>query len=179
MNNKQLSFIKYEQQAAGELEYAIDFSDMDHAKFAEAAGGKGYVLKDPSRIDEVVEAALNENVPTIVDVHVDPNAAPLPGKIVNAIDFSDMDHAKFAEAAGGKGYVLKDPSRIDEVVEAALNENVPNVDVHVDPNAAPLPGKIVNEEAINYGKWATDQSLKIKIRLDEIPPISVAAKRFL
>ena len=23
---------------------------MDHAKFAEAAGGKGYVLKDPSRI---------------------------------------------------------------------------------------------------------------------------------
>ena len=71
MNNKQLSFIKYEQQAAGELEYAIDFSDMDHAKFE--AGGKGYVLKDPSRIDEVVEAALNENVPTIVDVHVDPN----------------------------------------------------------------------------------------------------------
>ena len=118
MNNKQLSFIKYEQQAAGELEYAIDFSDMDHAKFAEAAGGKGYVLKDPSRIDEVVEAALNENVPTIVDVHV-------------------------------------------------------------DPNAAPLPGKIVNEEAINYGKWAYDQSLKIKLDFDEIPPISVAAKRFL
>ena len=25
LNNKQLSFIKYEQQAAGELEYAIDF----------------------------------------------------------------------------------------------------------------------------------------------------------
>ena len=38
-----------------------------------SAGGKGYVLKDPSRIDEVVEATLNENVPTIVDVHVDPN----------------------------------------------------------------------------------------------------------
>ena len=83
LNNKQLSFIKYEQQAAGELEYAIDFSDMDHAKFAEAAGGKGYVLKDPNRIDEIVEAALNENVPTVVDVHVDPNAAPLPGQIVN------------------------------------------------------------------------------------------------
>ena len=39
MNNKQLSFIKYEQQA-GELEYAIDFSDMDHAKFAEAQAVK-------------------------------------------------------------------------------------------------------------------------------------------
>ena len=44
---------------------------------------------------------------------------------------------------------------------------------------APLPGKIVNEEAINYGKWATDQSLKIKLDFDEIPPISVVAKRFL
>lgn len=119
MNNKQLSFIKYEQQAAGELEYAIDFSDMDHAKFAEAAGGKGYVLKDPSRIDEVVEAALNENVPTIVDVHV-------------------------------------------------------------DSNAAPLPGKIVNEEAINYGKWAYRSITEDKkLDFDEIPPISVAAKRFL
>lgn len=28
LNNKQLAFIKYEQQAAGELEYAVDFSDM-------------------------------------------------------------------------------------------------------------------------------------------------------
>ncbi|MDU6794101.1 MAG: thiamine pyrophosphate-dependent enzyme, partial [Staphylococcus sp.] len=119
LNNKQLSFIKYEQQAAGELEYAIDFSDMDHAKFAEAAGGKGYVLKDPNRIDEIVEAALNENVPTVVDVHV-------------------------------------------------------------DPNAAPLPGQIVNEEAYGYGKWAYRSITEDKeFDFDKVPPISVAAKRFL
>ena len=55
LNNKQLAFIKYEQQAAGELEYAIDFSDMDHAKFAEAAGGKGYTVRDVSRLDDIVE----------------------------------------------------------------------------------------------------------------------------
>ncbi|ARJ13106.1 pyruvate oxidase [Staphylococcus lugdunensis] len=119
MNNKQLSFIKYEQQAAGELEYAIDFSDMNHAKFAEAAGGKGYVLKDPNQIDDVVQAALAENQPTIVDVHV-------------------------------------------------------------DPNAAPLPGKIVNDEALGYGKWAYRSVTEDKhLDLDQIPPISVAVKRFL
>ncbi|ARJ28816.1 pyruvate oxidase [Staphylococcus lugdunensis] len=119
MNNKQLSFIKYEQQAAGELEYAIDFSDMNHAKFAEAAGGKGYVLKDPNLIDDVVQAALAENQPTIVDVHV-------------------------------------------------------------DPNAAPLPGKIVNDEALGYGKWAYRSVTEDKhLDLDQIPPISVAVKRFL
>ncbi len=119
LNNKQLAFIKYEQQAAGELEYAIDFSDMDHAKFAEAAGGKGYTVKDASRLDDIVEEAMSQNVPTIVDVHV-------------------------------------------------------------DPNAAPLPGKIVNSEALGYGKWAYRSITEDKhLDFDQIPPISVATKRFL
>ncbi|MBE2136498.1 pyruvate oxidase [Staphylococcus argenteus] len=117
LNNKQLAFIKYEQQAAGELEYAVDFSDMDHAKFAEAAGGKGYTIKSASEVDAIVEEALAQDVPTIVDVYV-------------------------------------------------------------DPNAAPLPGKIVNEEALGYGKWAF-RSITEDKHLDQIPPISVAAKRFL
>ncbi|HCJ4824061.1 TPA: pyruvate oxidase [Staphylococcus aureus] len=119
LNNKQLAFIKYEQQAAGELEYAVDFSDMDHAKFAEAAGGKGYTIKSASEVDAIVEEALAQDVPTIVDVYV-------------------------------------------------------------DPNAAPLPGKIVNEEALGYGKWAFRSIIEDKhLDLDQIPPISVAAKRFL
>ena len=119
LNNKQLAFIKYEQQAAGDLEYAVDFSDMDHAKFAEAAGGKGYTIKSASEVDAIVEEALAQDVPTIVDVYV-------------------------------------------------------------DPNAAPLPGKIVNEEALGYGKWAFRSITEDKhLDLDQIPPISVAAKRFL
>lgn len=119
LNNKQLAFIKYEQQAAGELEYAVDFSDMDHAKFAEAAGGNGYTIKSASEVDAIVEEALAQDVPTIVDVYV-------------------------------------------------------------DPNAAPLPGKIVNEEALGYGKWAFRSITEDKhLDLDQIPPISVAAKRFL
>lgn len=119
LNNKQLAFIKYEQQAAGELEYAVDFSDMDHAKFAEAAGGKGYTIKNASEVDAIVEEALAQDVPTIVDVYV-------------------------------------------------------------DPNAAPLPGKIVNDEALGYGKWAFRSITEDKhLDLDQIPPISVAAKRFL
>jgi len=82
LNNQELSFIKYEQQAAGELEYGIDFSDMDFAKFAESCGGIGYTLKDPEAIDEVVQTAMQQTKPTVVNVYVDPNAAPLPGKIV-------------------------------------------------------------------------------------------------
>ncbi|WP_398574430.1 pyruvate oxidase [Staphylococcus equorum] len=82
LNNEQLSFIKYEQQAAGELEYAINFTDIDLARFAESCGGIGYTLTDPHRIDEVVEEAMTQNSPTIVNVYVDETAVPLPGKIV-------------------------------------------------------------------------------------------------
>ncbi len=44
---------------------------MDHAKFA-GAGGKGYTIKSASEVNR-----SHASVPTIVDVYVDPNAAPL------------------------------------------------------------------------------------------------------
>lgn len=99
LNNQELSFIKYEQQAAGELEYAINFTDMDLAKFAESCGGVGYTLKDPNRIDEVVEEAMSQDKPTIVNVYVDPNAAPLPGKIVKdeAINYGKWAYRSITE----------------------------------------------------------------------------------
>lgn len=82
---------------------------------------------------------------------------------------------------GGKGYTIKSASEVDAIVEEALAQDVPTiVDVYVDPNAAPLPGKIVNEEALGYGKWAFRSITEDKyLDLDQIPPISVAAKRFL
>ncbi len=40
--------------------------------------------------------------------------------------------------------------------------------------------KFVNEEALGYGKWAFRSITEDKyLDLDQIPPISVAAKRFL
>ncbi|MCG3412928.1 pyruvate oxidase [Staphylococcus massiliensis] len=119
LNNQELSFIKYEQQAAGELEYGVDFHDLDFAKFAENCGGIGYTLKDPKDIDAVVQTAFQQSKPTIVNVHVDPNAAPLPGKI--------------------------------------------------------LP-----EEAKNYMKWMYRSITEDKeLKIDELPPMSEAVKRFL
>ncbi len=32
---------------------------MDHAKFAEAAGGKGYTIKSASEVDAIVEEATS------------------------------------------------------------------------------------------------------------------------
>ncbi|MGZ9549430.1 pyruvate oxidase, partial [Staphylococcus epidermidis] len=78
------------------------------------------------------------------------------------------------------GYTLKDPSRVDDVVAEALEQDRPTiVNVYVDSTAAPLPGKIVKDEAINYGKWAYRSITEDrKLDWDEIPPLSTAAKRF-
>lgn len=82
LNNQELSFIKYEQQAAGELEYAIDLGDIDFAKFAESCGGIGYTVTDVEDLGPTLNKAKDANQPVIVNVKVDPDAAPLPGKII-------------------------------------------------------------------------------------------------
>ncbi|MCO7176276.1 pyruvate oxidase [Sporolactobacillus kofuensis] len=87
LNNKQLAFIKYEQQSAGQLKYAVDFGDIDYAKFAEACGGVGYRVEKYEDLQPALEKAKASEVPVILDVVVDVDAAPLPGKIV-------MDEAK-------------------------------------------------------------------------------------
>ncbi|GAB4074634.1 pyruvate oxidase [Barrientosiimonas marina] len=82
LNNSELSFIKYEQQSAGELEYGIELGDIDYAKFAESCNGIGYTVTEPEQIAPTLEKAKNANKPVVVNVWVDPDAAPLPGKII-------------------------------------------------------------------------------------------------
>ena len=83
MNNKILGMIRWEQIAfLGNPEYGIEFSPIDFVKFAEACGGKGFSIKKIEEIKPVIHEAMMENqVPVIVDAHVDPFEAPLPPKI--------------------------------------------------------------------------------------------------
>ncbi|MBC1500739.1 pyruvate oxidase [Listeria weihenstephanensis] len=82
LNNKELSFIKYEQQSAGELNYAIDLPDINYAQFAESCGGLGFRVETFDELEPAFKAARNASLPVIIDIAVDSNAAPLPGKIV-------------------------------------------------------------------------------------------------
>ena len=83
MNNKILGMIRWEQIAfLGNPEYGVEFSPIDFVKFAEACGGKGFSIKKIEEIKPVIHEAMMENqVPVIVDAHVDPFEAPLPPKI--------------------------------------------------------------------------------------------------
>lgn len=93
LNNRQLSFIKYEQQAAGELNYAIDLPNIDYAMFAEACGGKGIKVDKYEDLDQAMQTAKTADVPVILDVAVDTDAAPLPGKIImdEALGYSKFE----------------------------------------------------------------------------------------
>jgi len=83
INNKILAMIRWEQIAfLGNPEYGVEFSPIDFVKFAEACGGKGFSIKKIEEIKPIIHEAMMENqVPVIVDAHVDPFEAPLPPKI--------------------------------------------------------------------------------------------------
>jgi pyruvate dehydrogenase (quinone)/pyruvate oxidase len=82
VHNNVLGQIKWEQIVfLGNPEYVCDLQDIDFAKFAEACGGVGISVRDPGDIRSAYEQAFSNGRPTVIDVYVDPNEPPMPGKI--------------------------------------------------------------------------------------------------
>lgn len=65
----------------GKPEVGMEFSSIDYAKFAEACGGKGYSIKEPSEVDAVMHEAMSHEKPTIIEAYVDPFDPPMPPKL--------------------------------------------------------------------------------------------------
>lgn len=52
IKNNTLGLIRWEQMAfLGNPEYGVAFSPIDYVRFAEACGGKGYVISEPSEVN--------------------------------------------------------------------------------------------------------------------------------
>jgi pyruvate dehydrogenase (quinone) len=82
VNNNTLAMIKWEQMVMdGNPEYACELSPIDYAAFARACGGKGYRIEDPSICGEILEEALAEPGPVVIDAIVDPFEPPMPPKV--------------------------------------------------------------------------------------------------
>lgn len=74
--------IRWEQMAfLGNPEFGVEFTPIDYAKFADACGGKGYTLREPDQVKPVLNEAMNDNKPTIVEVYVDPFDPPMPPQV--------------------------------------------------------------------------------------------------
>ncbi|HWR14305.1 MAG TPA: thiamine pyrophosphate-dependent enzyme [Terriglobales bacterium] len=93
IKNNYLGQIKWEQMVfLGNPEFGVDLSPIDFAAFAHACGGVGYHAEKPGEIGNTMEQFLASPGPAILEAVVDPNTAPMPGKI-------KMEQAlKFAES---------------------------------------------------------------------------------
>lgn len=80
LNNSRIGMIKYEQEAAGHLEYATELQEIDFAQFAKSCGGEGYHVKTFEDLGPAFDMAKASNKPVIIDVEIDLEP-PLPGKI--------------------------------------------------------------------------------------------------
>ncbi|HEU4625406.1 MAG TPA: thiamine pyrophosphate-dependent enzyme [Steroidobacteraceae bacterium] len=93
LKNNSLGQIKWEQIGMeGNPEFGCDLQPIDFAAFARACGGVGYTIDDPAACGSMLERALNEPGPVVIEAVIDPNEPPLPPKIT-------FEQAKnFAEA---------------------------------------------------------------------------------
>src|ERR1700733_8924032 len=93
-NNSSLGQILWEQMVLGYPEYGVRFPQpvADYAAWATACGGYGAKIDSPKKVEATIKEALAFDGPALVDIDVDPNEPPLPGKVA-------YDQAKkFAQA---------------------------------------------------------------------------------
>jgi pyruvate dehydrogenase (quinone) len=82
-NNDSLGQILWEQMVLGYPEHGVRYHRpaSNFAPWAEACGGFGAKVSRAADLRDAVAAALAHDGPALVDVDVDPNEPPLPGKI--------------------------------------------------------------------------------------------------
>jgi pyruvate dehydrogenase (quinone) len=82
IKNGTLGMIRWEQMAfLGNPEFGVEFSGIDWVKFAESCGGKGYAIKEPNEVKSIMNQAMKERKPTIIEAYVDPFEPPMPPKV--------------------------------------------------------------------------------------------------
>jgi pyruvate dehydrogenase (quinone) len=82
-NNNSLGQILWEQMVLGYPEHGVRFGHPlpDYAAWARGCGGLGLHVEKPGDLPSALEEAFAHHGPALVDVAVNPDEPPLPGKI--------------------------------------------------------------------------------------------------
>ena len=81
-NNGALGQILWEQMVLGFPEFGVRFQQaMDFAPFARSCGALGLKVEKAGEVEAAVQEALAHPGPALVDVTVNPDEPPMPGKI--------------------------------------------------------------------------------------------------
>jgi pyruvate dehydrogenase (quinone)/pyruvate oxidase len=80
--NGTLGQIKWEQMVfLGNPEYGCELAPIDFVKVAEACGGAGFRVEAPGQVGAVLDRALAQPGPVVVEAVVDPLEPPMPARI--------------------------------------------------------------------------------------------------
>ncbi|HVW39598.1 MAG TPA: thiamine pyrophosphate-dependent enzyme [Pirellulales bacterium] len=91
--NNTLGQIKWEQMVfLGNPEFGCELQPNDFAAYARACGAKGYTIENPADCGRILDEALAEPGPVVVEAVVDPYEPPMPPKA------TVKQAAKFAES---------------------------------------------------------------------------------
>jgi pyruvate dehydrogenase (quinone) len=93
-NNNALGQILWEQMVLGYPEHGVRYPEpfVDYAALAVANGALGIKVEHPGDLRDAVGHMLAHDGPALLDVNVNPNEPPLPGKV------EYQQAKKFAEA---------------------------------------------------------------------------------
>jgi pyruvate dehydrogenase (quinone)/pyruvate oxidase len=81
-NNAELGQIQWEQMVLGYPEFGVRFERRnDFAPWAEACGWWARRVDHVAELDEAVAAMMSEPGPALLDVSVNPDEPPMPGKV--------------------------------------------------------------------------------------------------
>ncbi len=82
-NNGSLGQILWEQMVLGYPEHGVRFAEpaSDFSAWARSCGGYGRKVTEPGDLRDAVAEALAFDGPALLDVDVEPNEPPLPGKV--------------------------------------------------------------------------------------------------
>lgn len=82
-NNNSLGQILWEQMVLGFPEYGVRFGEPvpDYAAWARGCAGFGVAVTKPGDLEPALREAFAFDGPALVDVAVDPNEPPMPGKV--------------------------------------------------------------------------------------------------
>jgi pyruvate dehydrogenase (quinone) len=82
-NNNSLGQILWEQMVLGYPEHGVRYPEpfVDYAAFATANGALGVKVARAADVRPAIERALSHDGPALVDVSVNPDEPPLPGKV--------------------------------------------------------------------------------------------------
>ncbi len=82
-NNNSLGQILWEQMVLGYPEHGVRYPEpfVDYAALASANGALGIKVQRPGDVRDAIGHALSHGGPALVDVNVNPDEPPLPGKV--------------------------------------------------------------------------------------------------